>query len=264
MEVAKKCLVCKSGTQLYLKVDGFKIYKCIKCGFGSTQNTKLQGELYHRDDEYIEEEDLFKNIFQKRIEIIGKFRKAGKVLEVGCSTGLLLSQLKEKGWEVCGVEPSRKAAERAQKRGIEVIIDSFENIKLKRKFDLIIFNHVLEHLKDPEEILNKSKNLLRDEGLLLVSLPNFDSINPILLPEEHLWHFTPTSLRILLEREGFNLLYLKTFSNIWDYGDPLLGVWTSLKSLKKRFFIEILLGIPTYILSKIGKGSGMIVIARKN
>lgn len=263
MEVIK-CLICKGNTKLYLKSDDHEIYKCSKCGFGITLNTKLQKGDYHRDEEYIEEEGLFKNIFQKRVEIISQFKKKGRVLEVGCSTGLLLSQLKERGWEVFGVEPSKKSAEVAQKRGIEAIVDSFENIKINQKFDLVIFNHVLEHLSDPEGVLNQSKNLLDDKGLLLISLPNFDSVNPILLPEEHLWHFTPTSMRMLLEKEGFILLYFKTYSNIWDYGDPLLGIWTSLKSLKKRFFVELLLGIPTYILSKIGKGSGMIIVARKN
>lgn len=271
MENLEKCPICKSQVYLFMQKGGIKIYKCSQCGFGFTQNTKLQTGSYHRDEEYIQEEGLFKNIFQKRVDIISQLTIPGRVLEVGCSTGLLLSLLKDKGWEVRGVEMSKRSADKAISRGIKVVVGSFENAKFENSFDLIIFNHVLEHVKDFRKVLSKTHRLLRPGGLILISLPNFDSFSakiekknwPLLLPEEHLWHFTPKSLGIVLKEVGFNVIYDERISGIWDYGNPLLGILISLFSFKKRFFEELIFAIPTFLLTKMGIGSGIILVAKK-
>ena len=267
----KKCLICQNNCNVFTQLRDLIIYKCPSCGFGFTENVKLQKGEYHRDETYIEEEDLFENIFQKRVNLISQLQKPGKVLEVGCSTGLLLSLLKKKGWEVEGVELSKKAAEVARSRGIDAVVGTFEEFKTKNKYNLIIFNHVLEHLENPQDILEKAKFLLFSRGLILISLPNFDSFSasiqkgawPLLLPEEHLWHFTPKSMRILLTKLGLKTIYEEEISGIWDYGNPLLGLWRSLKGLKKRFIVEVLSAVPTFLLTKLNKGSGMIVFAKK-
>lgn len=268
-----KCLICGSeNIAMFTKVKEYVIKKCSNCGFGFTENTKLQDVLYHRDDEYIQEEELFKNIFQKRVDIITKLAKPGKVLEVGCSTGLLLSLLKSKGWDVMGVEPSKKAAEVAKGRGINTIVGIFENVKFTEKFDLIIFNHVLEHVENPELILEKCYKILSPKGVVLISLPNFDSLSakiqqenwPLLLPNEHLWHFTPKALKMLLKNLNFGIIYEEESSGVWDYSNPLYGLWKSLASFKKRFFVEFITMLPDFIISKLKIGSGIIILARKN
>lgn len=267
-----KCPICNADTKIFSKKDGFLIYKCSECGFGFTENTNIQKAEYHRDDTYIEEEDLFKNIFKKREKIINSLMNPGKVLEVGCSTGLLLSLLKKSGWKVSGVELSKKAAEVANKKGIDVIIGTFEQFKTTEKYNLLIFNHVLEHLENPSEVLKKSRSLLKDEGYLFISLPNFDSFTalvsksnwPLLLPEEHLWHFTNKSLRILLKKMGFKIVYTDRTSGIWDYGNPVLGLTNSLLSFKKRFFTELISALPSLVLTKLDLGSGLTIVAKKN
>ena len=150
-----KCLICQSETRFLGKNQGFNIYQCLGCGLGFTNELKSQIGDYHRDDEYVEEETLFKNIFLKRVNIISNILKPGKVLEVGCSTGLMLSLLKSRGWDATGVEISQKAAQKAQDRGIKVISKPFENIEIKDKFDVVIFNHTLEHLENPISVIKK-------------------------------------------------------------------------------------------------------------
>lgn len=248
-----------------------EIYKCPHCGLGVTQNLKTQNSDYHRDETYIEEESLFKNIFLKRVNIISKLKKPGKVLEIGCSTGIMLSLLQREKWQVKGVELSVKAAEIANKRGIQVLTQDFMKVKISEKFDVVILNHTLEHLENPAEVIKKVKNLLSPGGLIYIDVPNFGGLSaklmgknwPLLLPNEHLWHFTEKSLKILLEKLGFKIKFIEKASGVWDYDNPLWGILLSLVTLKKRFFSEFFTAIPSWLVTKLGLGSDLMIIAKK-
>ena len=265
------CFVCNQRIVKIGSIDRNTILKCENCGLGVTKKVSIQKGQYHRDNTYIEEEELFKNIFKKRVYVISKFKDRGKALEVGCSTGILLGLLKGKGWKVRGVEISENAAKIAQERGIDVVTEPFEKLIPEEKFDLIIFNHTFEHLKSPKDVLEKAHSMLASNGLLYIDLPNFGGITakilgirwPMLLPNEHLWHFTYKALKLLLTDLGFKIIYVERASGVWDYGNPLKGILISLFSFKKRFFIETLTAIPSWIVSKIGMGSDLMVIAKK-
>jgi 2-polyprenyl-3-methyl-5-hydroxy-6-metoxy-1,4-benzoquinol methylase len=267
----KRCPICQSTLKSFGKVRTIEILKCSKCGFGLTKNLKAQDSIYHRDETYINEDNLFKNIFQKRVNIIDKLIKPGKVLEVGCSTGLMLSLLKDRGWEVTGVEISKTAGEVAEKRGIKIYQQKFEKIKFDQKFDLIIFNHTLEHVEDFKTVLVKSRALLKPKGYLYVDLPNFGSFSagllktkwPLLLPLEHLWHFNLKALIKLLQDLEFKIVFVNRSSGIWDYQNPTRGVLYSLTHFKKRFFKEFFTALPSLLVSKMSQGSDLMVIARK-
>ena len=265
------CLICKNHAYFFCTKNGLRIYKCKHCGFGFTTQLKEQKGKYHRDETYIEEEDLFKNIFKKRIKIISKFQNSGKALEIGCSTGLMLSLLKDKGWDVLGIEISSTAAKVAKDRGIEVMTVPFEKANLNEKFDLIILNHTLEHLKDPLEVLKKAKSLLKPKGNIYLDFPNFESLGakilksnwPLLLPDEHLWHFSEKAVRLMFKSLDFKTIYIEKSSGIWDLDNPFKELLISLTKFKKRFFIEALTLIPSFIISKLKLGSDLLVIARK-
>lgn len=276
-----KCIICQSPLNIYCRNEAkllcsanekFLIYKCPNCGLGKTNNLSSQKGDYHRDETYIIEEKLFKNIFQKRVEIIKKFIQKGKVLEIGCSTGLMLSIFKNMGWEVEGVEISKQAASAAQKRGINIYTQPFKEISFDKKFDLIILNHTLEHLSDPPKIIRKVSTLLTKDGILYIDLPNFGGLTsslmkclwPHLLPNEHNYHFTYQSLTLLLKKFNLNPIFDERASGIWDYANPFEGILLSLLSFKKRFFIEFFTAIPSLIISKMKIGSDLMVIAKKN
>lgn len=270
-ELGKNCLVCGWETRKFAQTKGHIIYKCSHCGFGYTDQLGAQAGEYHRDETYIQEEKLFENIFSKRIREVTKYIKTGKVLEIGCSTGLMLSILQKKGFKVTGVEISKKAAEVAQKRGIEVLVSPFEKIKFDKKFDLVIINHTLEHLEDPLKVLEKAKIILTPKGYLMIDLPNFESPLakllkrkwPHLLPDEHLWHFTTKSFQIIFKKLDFKILTIKRASGIWDFGNPYKEVFYSLKGFKKRFAKNILTALPSLVMTKLNKGSDLLIIARK-
>lgn len=266
-----KCPNCGDKTKIYIKTKDFEIEKCKLCGLGITKNLKAHLGDYHRDEQYVTEERLFKNIFQKRAKLISKFIRKGSILEVGCSTGLLLSLLKKKGLDVTGVEVSKPAAKVAKEEGIKIFITPFEKFNTKKKYDCIIFNQTLEHLDNPFLALKKSSEILSKKGILFIDLPNFDALTlkilkgswPHLLPEEHLWHFTYKSLEILLKRNNLEIFLSEKSSGIWDLDSPLDELLASLFSFKKRFFINFISAIPSLIISKMKLGSGLMVIAKK-
>lgn len=267
----KNCLICAYPAKKFTEKSGHIIYKCTHCGFGFTDSLNVQKGDYHRDETYINEEQLFENIFLRRFKEITKFIKNGRVLDIGCSTGIMLSIFKTNGFEVKGVEISKKAAEITGKKGIDVVVGPFEKVKFNEKFDLVILNHTLEHLENPFEILEKVKKILKPKGYLMIDLPNFDSPLakllrskwPLLLPDEHLWHFTPKAFEILLKKLEFKIMTIKTASGVWDFGNPFSEMSQSFLGLKKRFFINFVSAIPSWFFTKLDKGSDLLVIARK-
>ena len=270
----RKCISCGKRFKLLGENEGIKILQCKACGLGATEQRGKQRQYaaYHRDQVYIKEKEQFRNIFEKRVKIISEFKKTGKVLEIGSSTGIFLSLLKQQDWEVQGIEPSKPAASAAQKRKIPTIVATFENADISHNsFDLIIFNHVLEHMENPLEVLQKANAVLKKDGLIFIDAPNFASLTAriwgahwaYILPKEHRWHFTPQALSLLLEKVGFKMLYCETHSGVWNYGNPAKEIWQSLIKLRKRFFTNIVTFLPSFIVTKMGMGSGVTVIAQK-
>ena len=270
----KKCISCGKRLKLIGRSEDHKIFQCKWCGLGVTvgDGHSEQNKEYHRDKVYIQAGEQFRNIFAKRVEIISKFGNIGRVLEVGSSTGLLLSLLKEKGWEVFGIEPSGKSSSVSRQRGIPTLTTTFELAELPpNSFDLIIFNHVLEHMGDLLKTLKKAHKVLKKEGLIFIDVPNFASLSARLhgvgwqyiLPKEHRWHFTPTSFFLILEKAGFWPIYWEAHSGIWGYGNPKKELWDSFKGRKKRFFWNILSAIPAFILTKLKAGTGLTVVGEK-
>jgi len=97
-------------------------------------------------------------------------------LDVGCGNGVFLNWIREKNIEVTGIEPSIKAWEYARSLNLNVFNLTFEKymkmFREKNKFHIIILNCVLEHIQDPLVFLKKCKELLRDNGVIYVSVPN--------------------------------------------------------------------------------------------
>jgi SAM-dependent methyltransferase len=136
------------------------------------------------------------------------------VLDVGCSTGTLLERLgKRKPLRLYGVEYRESAAEAARAKGITVWQGDFEAADIPPgSFDLVIMQHVLEHVFDPIATLRKVREVLKPGGRVLGELPNFDSWDAKLFGRywggghapRHLWFFTPVTMRKALANTGFS------------------------------------------------------------
>jgi len=102
-----------------------------------------------------------------------------RVLDIGCSTGALGEQIKQRNnnVEVIGLEFDEQMANVAKNKLDKVIVGDIENINWADSlplnyFDCIIFADILEHLKNPWEILKSSVNFLNDGGAVIASVPN--------------------------------------------------------------------------------------------
>jgi len=258
--MTKKCPVCNDNLSSY--ING--IQKCVSCGLGVTIKIPSQNYTqYHRDNQYHENEPLFRHIFLKRLQIIEKLKSPGKVLEIGSSTGVMLKLFQDDGWEVLGIEPSKTACEIANQRGIKTINSSFEKASLiKSSFDVVILNHVLEHLKNPKLIFDKCQKVLKSGGIIFIDVPNFGSLSsriwksrwPYLLPDEHNWHFTHRSLNKLFSSTGFKEIYWEARSGIWDMGKL---------SFKKRLIFSYLTVFFDLVITKLKLGTSLTVIGQK-
>ncbi|MBI2031242.1 MAG: class I SAM-dependent methyltransferase [Candidatus Levybacteria bacterium] len=102
------------------------------------------------------------------------FKKARKVLEVGCAIGGIADIFQEKGSNAWAVDISRYAISRAKKLSPEVnflVCDVQEEIPIREKFDFIFAFEVLEHLTDPLSGLINIKKSLNKNGKLIATTP---------------------------------------------------------------------------------------------
>lgn len=270
----KYCIYCRSKNfETLFEKKNWSVVKCLRCDLIRTRGIKrpISYEDYHRDREYRENEEMFRNIFRKRFGLIKKLVQSGKIIEIGCSTGVLLELFQQKGWEVWGVEPS-KNAKHAKKRGLKVVNSTFEKARLpKNYFDVVVLNHTLEHMQNPVKILRKAKTILKESGIIYIDVPNFASMASkirrknwkYLLPEEHIHHFTQMTLEKIIKKAGFEIVWSKSWSGLFDYANPFLELWLAFTGLKKRFFTD-LFTVPYALLATfLNMGDSMSMVGRK-
>jgi 2-polyprenyl-3-methyl-5-hydroxy-6-metoxy-1,4-benzoquinol methylase len=138
-----------------------------------------------------------------------------RALDIGCGRGFLLADLRDLGWEVRGVELSDVAARHARERlGLAVEVGNLEALRFPpASYDCIILWHVLEHLRDPAEILRRCAVWLRPGGQLVLAVPNLASWQAAwggaawfhLDPPRHLHHCAASDLRQWLVSRGFGI-----------------------------------------------------------
>ena len=156
----------------------------------------------------------------KAVSLVGYNKK---VLEVGCATGQISRRLTANGCEVIGVEIDEERAKEAKKYCRYVILQDVENLDdllYNNYFDCILFIDVLEHLKYPLIVLEKLKPYLKEDGYVIVSLPNaanlevrlslllgrFEYKDCGILDKSHLRFFDEKGAKKLLEEANFEIV----------------------------------------------------------
>jgi SAM-dependent methyltransferase len=146
----------------------------------------------------------------------------GRLLDVGCGDGRLLVALRAVGWDVAGVEPDDLAAAAARdQHGLTVHAGSLDTAPPSfADFDVIVLNHVIEHVADPVATLAEVRSRLRPGGMVVVVTPNLRSLTQQLFhgswlgwdPPRHLQLFTRASLRECARRAGYSRIEVRTSS----------------------------------------------------
>ncbi len=140
----------------------------------------------------------------------------GKAIDIGCNDGTLMEHLGRAGYtQVVGLEPNAVAAAIARKKGYDVYTGYLDRKQAERivaeqgPFDTLFLRHVVEHVSDLDGFFAGVRALLRDDGLLVLELPDveesFERGSPAILWEEHVNYFTRTLAEHLLKRFGFEV-----------------------------------------------------------
>ena len=139
------------------------------------------------------------------------------LLDVGCATGILLYEAQKIGWIVAGIEATQTYFEFCKSKGLNITLGFFPEDMPKQKYDVITLLDVLEHMPDPLNFLSKTKNYLNPGGMLVVQVPNLNSLLVEIEGKEnnnfcygHWSFFTYKSLNMIMERNGFQLLHNET------------------------------------------------------
>ena len=222
----------------------FKVFECPSCGTGQTVPRPENIADYYVD-EYYEERiskrnnqgilDRFSDSYESVLGINESIpTEKGRLLEIGCGPGHDLVDFSEQGWEVVGVEPNRSAVEMGRKKYDLTIhhgtLDEIADRLEKSSFDVVLLNHVFEHIPNPRETIRYINQIIAPTGLVIIEVPNFDSPLRRALGEfwgdydvpRHVYHYTPQSLDLLMKDQG----YRKVDSSY--YKGALLGAaWTS-------------------------------------
>ena len=158
----------------------------------------------------LQERDKYLSNFKQEINYINSLTH-GKILDVGCGLGYLLSGLKE-DWDRHGVEISAFAAEHAKEWGKIHVGDLRSANYPEESYDVISIMHVIEHIEDPLEMLLLIKKSLKKSGKLILATPDFDSgcarlfgDNYRLLDDAHISLFTSDSMHRFLRDHGFEI-----------------------------------------------------------
>jgi 2-polyprenyl-3-methyl-5-hydroxy-6-metoxy-1,4-benzoquinol methylase len=222
--VMRTCPVCEHGEARLLFVKGdLRLVCCARCGmiFANPVSSDLAtGTFYDRLSAsfYLSPEKLAGYYapvrFERELALFRSFCPQGAVLDVGCSTGAFLYQLKTRfseSYSVTGMDVSGGALEHARGRGIETLPGHFlQQDFAGRRFDAITFWAVLEHLADPRRFLARAASLLAPGGCCFILVPNMNSLAVRLLGwkyryimPDHINYFTAASLTRLAAGEPF-------------------------------------------------------------
>ena len=253
----------------------YPLFKCKKCGFvkpfpapyknenklkiyDAEENIRFYNKTNKKIDKNLKEYKYYFKHFKPYIQIIKKYKIKGKALDVGCGAGHLLTLMSKEGLRVHGLEITEKLA-KALQNDFKIYCCEIGDKKLsKNKYDLITSNHVLEHIEDIDNFIKNLNKLLNNNGHALLAVPYISGLIPNILRSkwyglgygQHLNFFSNESLRILFEKNGFEILEFKILSV--DYAHPN--------------FPEVVNSIANFItdiIVSMGLGDNLFIVVRK-
>jgi 2-polyprenyl-3-methyl-5-hydroxy-6-metoxy-1,4-benzoquinol methylase len=183
-------------------------------------------EMIHRgyaeavDEVYVSQAEGRLHCFRRIARQISRLASpdGGRLLDVGAAGGFFLVAAREAGFEVEGIELSTWMSDWARERyGLRIRTEPLHRgLYPPRSFDVVTMFDVLEHTEDPKETVRAVREILADDGLFVLSYPDWGSIFARLLKRRwwftlsvHLFYFTRKTMTRLLEQEGFEVISMQ-------------------------------------------------------
>jgi len=241
--------------------ESFKLYYNLESDMLVTTPQPKTDRLssYYKSKQYISHVTQKRNLFDwiyfivrnytlsSKIKLLSKLPVKDKtLLDFGAGVGFFIRTAIKSGWKSIGIETSENARNAANSILPNSIFDNDHIDQLESNtFSIISLWHVLEHLQNPELYIRKFKQLLNEDGRLVVAVPNYKSYDAQYYREywaaydvpRHLWHFSKDSITRYFSEFGFQLeaihpmrfdaYYVSLLSTKYKYGKmkPLNAIW---------------------------------------
>ena len=287
------CLICgNKKPQVLFEKEGFDFMQCSRCEL-IMANPQIKEEALQQNytgssssDVWVEVLTTESNLsydqekFELGVQRIQHYQSKGRILDIGCSIGHFLKVAKEKGWEELGLELNQKALKWAREVFKVKVMPKLlhEAGFTSNSFEAVTLWGVIEHLKNPVEVMLEVRRILKPGGVVLVFCPNAGSLVARMLREytatfdgrNHCAYFSKESLTYLLTKTEFKILErryfqpgLDTMLNYLNFENPYV------KSSSKKNPLKELLDAPlrdelNEIICQKGLGYKQMVIAQRD
>jgi 2-polyprenyl-3-methyl-5-hydroxy-6-metoxy-1,4-benzoquinol methylase len=298
-QISRNCPICAASEfQQHLEKHGLKIVRCLRCSmlfanpvqaeFASGRYYDTAGAEYYLSPAKLGS-DYASVRFQRELVLFRKHCQSGMALDVGCSSGAFLFQLNQRfpgAYQILGTDVSGAPLDYAESKGVPVLRGDFPAHNFgDKKFDVVTFWAVLEHLIEPKKFLEKAASVLKPGAFCFVLVPNMKSLAVRLIGKryryiypQHLNYFTATTLRKLVEKSfdvaevGFTHFNPIVIWQDWRRGGieisnqergELLKRTTSYKQSPAMKPVKALYQLIEKILATFGLADNVAVVLRK-
>jgi SAM-dependent methyltransferase len=246
-----RCPVCGApASGLRYSITRFRIYDCAQCTLvylwpqiDDDEVRALFARLYTEGEGSVPELATYYDftysdspgnplvaIYERWLDAIERERPPGRLLDIGCGTGLFLAVARRRGWQPYGVDDCGEATAHARSHfGLEVWDGQFTDFAAQRelRFDAIAMWDIIEHSRAPVALLAAARDVLAPGGVIGISTPNQNSILDVVAGllyrgsggwitrplekfyiEQHFLYFSPDTLRDALARAGLSAVRL--------------------------------------------------------
>lgn len=295
MTIAEVCPICGNAQTINtlsvkdfsISQEIFQLQTCNNCNFLFTSPVPDQDAIgrYYASDVYISHTDSNKGVIEQLYQLVRKRtlaskrkliasltqREKGTILDYGCGTGAFLNEMKLNGWNTYGIEPDAGARAKAEQLiGNTVGLPSELSSLTTQTYDVVTMWHVLEHVHDLNGTIQEVKRLLKPEGKLFVAVPNHQSFDAqhygthwaAYDVPRHLHHFSPETMKSLMERHGLKIIVKK---GMWFDSFYVSMLSEKYKAGKINYFKAFFIGLVSNLIAflKVEKCSSLIYVISK-